>query len=119
MIHSLVDRGNGILSFLVFFAAAVAEIAGCFTFWSYFRLHKSVFWLIPGLGSLILFAFLLTLVDSNAAGRAYATYGGIYICSSLLWLWWVEGVRPDLWDMTGACLSLIGAGIILLAPRGA
>jgi small multidrug resistance family-3 protein len=106
------------LSIVIFFAAALAEVAGCFAFWSHFRLHKSALWLLPGLGSLVLFACLLTLVDSNAAGRAYATYGGIYICSSLLWLWRVEGVRPDLWDVTGACLSLIGAGIILFAPRG-
>ncbi|HVJ39905.1 MAG TPA: YnfA family protein [Dongiaceae bacterium] len=106
------------LSIVIFFAAALAEIAGCFAFWVVFRLHKSALWLIPGLGSLVLFASLLTLVDSNAAGRAYATYGGIYICASLLWLWRVEGVRPDLWDLTGAAFSLIGAGIILFAPRG-
>lgn len=33
--------------------------------------------------SLAVFAWLLTLVDSSAAGRAYAAYGGIYICASL------------------------------------
>jgi small multidrug resistance family-3 protein len=83
------------------------------------RLHRSPLWLIPGLVSLILFAWLLTRVDSDAAGRAYATYGGIYICSSLLWLWLVEGQRPDRWDLTGAAFSLIGASIILFAPRAA
>ena len=34
-----------------------------------------------------LFAYLLTLVESIAAGRAYAAYGGIYIAPSLAWLW--------------------------------
>ncbi len=38
------------------------------------------------------------LVDTANAGRAYAPYGGIYICASLAWLWAVEGVRPDRWD---------------------
>jgi small multidrug resistance family-3 protein len=33
----------------------------------------------------MLFAYLLTLVESDAAGRTYAAYGGIYIASSLLW----------------------------------
>ena len=40
----------------------------------------------------MLFAWLLTQVDTAAAGRAYAAYGGVYIGASLLWLWVVEGV---------------------------
>lgn len=95
----------------------MAEIAGCFIFWTHFLRHKSALWLPPGIGSLILFAFLLTLADSDAAGRAYATYGGIYICSPLFWLWRIEDIRPDLWDLVSARLSLIGAGIILFGPR--
>lgn len=34
-------------------------------------------WLIPGMASLALFAYLLTFVETEAAGRAYAAYGGI------------------------------------------
>jgi small multidrug resistance family-3 protein len=75
--------------------------------------------LAPGVVSLILFAWLLTRVDSDAAGRAYAAYGGIYICASLAWLWAVEGVRPDRWDVGGAALCLVGTCIILLGPRTA
>ena len=63
-------------------------------------------------------AYLLTLVEAEAAGRAYATYGGIYIVSSLLWLWLIESVRPDRWDVAGASVCLIGAAIILWGPRG-
>ena len=103
---------------IVYVGAAVAEIAGCFAFWSWLRLGKSMWWLLPGLASLIAFAYLLTLVETEAAGRAYATYGGIYIVASLLWLWWVESVRPDRWDIAGASLCLIGAAVILLGPRG-
>lgn len=51
------------------------------------RMQKSALWTIPGIVSLILFALALTRVDSAHAGRAYAAYGGIYILSSLLWLW--------------------------------
>ena len=102
---------------LIYFAAALAEIAGCFAFWAWFRLDKSVFWLAPGMLSLAAFAWLLALSPADQAGRAYAVYGGVYIVSSLLWPWGVEGHRPDQWDVVGAVICLVGAGIILWAPR--
>lgn len=98
--------------------AAIAEIAGCFAFWAWLRLDKPVWWIIPGLVSLSVFAYLLTLVESAAAGRAFAAYGGVYIASSLAWLWLVEGVRPDRWDLLGALICLAGAAVIIAAPRG-
>lgn len=98
-------------------AAALAEIAGCFAFWAWLRLDKSPLWLVPGMLSLALFAYLLTLVPSEAAGRAYAAYGGVYIAASLLWLWFAENHRPDRWDVAGASICLAGAAIILLGPR--
>lgn len=104
---------------LVFVGAALAEIAGCFAFWAWLRLGKPAWWLVPGCASLVLFAWLLTLVDSDAAGRAYAAYGGIYITSALLWLWIVEGVRPDRWDLGGVALCLAGAAVILFGPHRA
>ncbi|MBI09974.1 MAG: hypothetical protein CMM55_10630, partial [Rhodospirillaceae bacterium] len=78
---------------------------------------KPVWWVLPGLLALVLFAYLLTLVDSAAAGRTYAAYGGVYIVSSICWLWLVEGVRPDRWDAVGAVVCLIGAMIIVAGPR--
>jgi small multidrug resistance family-3 protein len=105
-------------SALVYAGAAAAEIAGCFAFWGWLRLGKPLWWLAPGMVSLALFAWLLTLVDAAAAGRAYAAYGGIYIVASLVWLWGVESVRPDRWDLAGAALCLAGAAVVLLGPRG-
>jgi small multidrug resistance family-3 protein len=107
------------MSAVIYAAAALAEIAGCFAFWAWLRLDRSPLWILPGLLSLTLFAWLLTLVDSSAAGRAYAAYGGVYIAASLLWLWIVEATRPDRWDVIGAAVCLLGAGIILLGPRAA
>lgn len=66
-----------------YIGAAIAEIAGCFAFWARLRLDKPVWWVFPGMAALTLFAYLLTLVDSVAAGRAYAAYGGVYIANSL------------------------------------
>lgn len=102
---------------LIYIAAALAEIGGCFAFWAWLRLGKSIWWLAPGVVSLVLFAYLLTLVPSDAAGRAYAAYGGVYIAASLVWLWAMEDVRPDRWDIAGATLCLIGAAVILFGPR--
>jgi small multidrug resistance family-3 protein len=67
--------------------------------------------------TLILFAIVLARVDASNAGRAYASYGGIYIISSILWLRAVEGVRPDRSDLIGMTVALAGAGIILWGPR--
>jgi small multidrug resistance family-3 protein len=74
---------------------------------------------LPGTASLLLFAFLLTWIESTAAGRAFAAYGGVYIVASLVWLWSVEGIRPDRWDLIGAVICLAGASIILFGPRPA
>jgi len=97
--------------------AAAAEIGGCFAFWAWVRLDKSPWWLAPGLLSLILFAWLLARVEVGFAGRAYAAYGGIYIVASLIWLWAVEGMRPDRFDGVGAALCLLGAALILYGRR--
>jgi len=104
---------------VTFLAAAVAEIAGCFAFWAVLRLGKPLWWLVPGILSLILFAWLLTRADAAFAGRAFAAYGGVYIAASLGWLWLVEGARPDRWDLIGAAVCLGGAAVILFGPRTA
>ena len=104
---------------LVYVGAAVAEIAGSFAFWAWLRLDKSALWLIPGIVSLIIFAALLTRIDAAFAGRAYAAYGGVYIMTSLVWLWRIEGMRPDRWDLIGGAFCLIGAAVIIFGPRGA
>lgn len=98
-------------------AAAFLEIAGCFAFWSWLRLGKPAWWVVPGVAALAAFALLLTRIDAVHAGRAYAAYGGIYIACSLVWLWAVEGARPDRWDVSGAALCLIGASLMLFGPR--
>lgn len=100
-------------------AAALAEIAGCFALWAVVRNGASAWWVAPGILSLVLFGWLLTRVDVDFAGRAYAVYGGIYIAASLAWLWRVEGRVPDRWDLVGASVAIAGALIILYMPRSA
>lgn len=101
----------------LYLAAAVAEIGGCFAFWSVLRLGKSSWWLVPGGTSLALFAWLLTLSSADAAGRAFAAYGGVYILASLGWMVLVERVTPTRWDAAGSLLALLGCVVILAGRR--
>lgn len=104
-------------SILFFIWAAIFEIGGCFLFWLVLRQEKNVFLLLGGLLSLILFAYCLTRVDVEFAGRAYAAYGGIYIAASVFWLWLVERQTPDRWDLLGTAVCLLGTFIILFGKR--
>lgn len=97
----------------IYAAAAFCEIAGCFAFWAWLKNGKPAFVAIPGVVSLIAFAWLLTRVDVAYAGRAYAAYGGIYIVASLVWLALVEGQKPTATDILGSVICLIGAAVIL------
>ena len=104
-------------SFAFYAVAAVAEIIGCFAFWAWLRLDKSVYWILPGIVSLIVFAVLLTRINSMFAGRTFAAYGGVYIVASLLWLWIIEGQRLDKWDILCAIICIAGAVLILFGHR--
>ena len=104
-------------SFAFYAIAAVAEIIGCFAFWAWLRLGKSVYWILPGIVSLVVFAILLTRIEAIFAGRTFAAYGGVYIAASLLWLWIIEGQRPDKWDILGAIICIAGAVVILFGQR--
>ncbi|MCB2141472.1 YnfA family protein [bacterium] len=101
----------------LFLLTAVAEIWGCYTVWLWLRQDKSPFWLIPGALCLAGFAWLLTLHPAGAAGRTYAAYGGVYVVSAIVWLWFIEKQSPDRWDFAGASLCLAGMTLIMFGPR--
>ena len=76
-----------------------------------------MYWVLPGIVSLAVFALLLTRVEALFAGRTFAAYGGVYIAASMLWLWIIEGQRPDKWDILGSIICITGAIVILLGQR--
>ena len=100
----------------LFVLTAVAEIVGCYLPYLWMRQGKSVWLLVPGALSLALFAWLLSL-HPTAAGRTYAAYGGVYVTVAIFWLWWIDGVRPDRWDLIGVAVTLIGMSIIAFGPH--
>jgi small multidrug resistance family-3 protein len=101
---------------LLFVLTAVAEIVGCYLPYLWLRRGQAAWLLLPAAASLAAFAWLLTL-HPFAAGRTYAAYGGVYVAVAMVWLWLVDGVSPDRWDLVGAAVSLTGMAIIAFAPR--
>ncbi len=100
----------------LFVVTALVEIVGCYLPYLWLRKEKPVWLLAPAAVALAAFAWLLSL-HPTAAGRTYAAYGGVYVTVAVVWLWTVDGQRPDRWDLVGALVSLIGMGIIAFAPR--
>jgi small multidrug resistance family-3 protein len=71
--------------------------------------------LVPAMGSLALFSWLLTLHPATS-GRIYAAYGGVYIAVALVWLWKVDSVPLTRWDLLAGAVAL--AGMIIIAWGG-
>jgi len=97
---------------LLFFATALCEIIGCFLPWLWLKKGGSVLLLIPASIALALFVWLLTLHPAGS-GRVYAAYGGVYVCTALLWLRVVDGVKRSAYDWAGALVALCGMLIIV------
>lgn len=65
---------------------------------------------------LSLYGIIPTLQDAHF-GRVYAAYGGIFVVMSVLWGYGIDGVKPDIWDISGAMIVLSGVGLMMCAPR--
>lgn len=97
---------------LLFVATAIAEIVGCYLPYLWLRQKGSAWLLLPAAISLAAFVWLLSL-HPTASGRVYAAYGGVYVAAAILWLWWIDGVKPTAWDLIGAGVALVGMTIIV------
>ena len=100
----------------LFTLTAIAEIVGCYFPYLWLREGKSPWLLLPAGISLAVFSWLLSFHPNLGAGRTYAAYGGIYIAVAILWMWWVEGIKPSIWDFIGVAVSLAGMAIIAFSP---
>lgn len=102
----------------LFVLTAVAEIVGAYLPYLWLKREGSVLWLLPAAVALAAFVWLLTL-HPLPAGRTYAAYGGVYIVVALGWLFAVQGILPDRWDLIGGAAALAGMAIIYFGPRSA
>ena len=104
-------------SVVLFVLAAVAEIGGAWLIWQGVREHKGWVWMGAGVVALGLYGFVATLQPDANFGRILAAYGGVFVIMSTFWGWWVDGRKPDFWDVAGALICLAGVMVIMYAPR--
>jgi small multidrug resistance family-3 protein len=104
------------ISLGLFVLAGLFEIAGGWLVWQWIRNAKPWPW---GLfGGLILFLYgIIPTFQPAHFGRVYATHGGIFIVLSLFWGWFMDGNKPDLFDLIGGGVTLLGIAIIMSWPR--
>jgi len=105
-----------LITILFFFLAGFFEIGGGYLIWIWLRDGMS--WILGALGGFILFLYaVVPTFQPSFFHRIYAAYGGIFIVMSLLWGWLFEGIAPDMYDIIGASIALVGVTIIYYAPR--
>jgi small multidrug resistance family-3 protein len=108
---------NIIQAFILFILAGMAEIGGGYLIWQSLRDGKPLYWGLAGGLILALYGVIATFQSFPSFGRVYAAYGGVFILLSVLWGWVVDKKTPDMYDWIGAIICIIGASIILWAPR--
>ncbi len=106
-------------SVILFVLAALAEIGGAWLVWQGVREGKGWGWIGAGVIALGLYGFVATLQPDANFGRILAAYGGVFVAGSLVWGMLVDGFRPDLFDVVGALICLVGVAVIMYAPRAA
>ncbi|MEY9848054.1 YnfA family protein [Streptacidiphilus sp. MAP5-3] len=104
-------------SLLLFVLAAFAEIGGCWLIWQAVREHRSWLLAVGGVLALGAYGFVAAAQPDGSFGRVLAAYGGVFVAGSLAWGVLVDGFRPSPWDIVGACVCLVGAGLIIYQPR--
>lgn len=104
-------------SILFFLVAGLMEIGGGYLMWLWFREKWSPWIGVLGAVILVGYGIIPTFQPANF-GRVYAAYGGVFIILSIFWGWLVDGVQPDISDIIGCAICLVGVGFIMYTPRG-
>ena len=103
-------------SLFYFIVAGFFEIGGGYLVWLALKEDKGPWYLVAGAVVLFLYGIIPTLQEASF-GRVYAAYGGIFIVLSILWGWQVDKVVPDMADLVGGAIALVGVLIIMYYPR--
>jgi len=105
-----------LITFFIFIIAGIFEIAGAYLVWLWLRSDLS--WIIGVLGGFLLFSYaIVQTLQPSYFHRIYIAYGGVFIILAMLAGWIFEGIAPDMFDITGALVALIGMGIVFYWPR--
>ena len=105
-----------LFTFLLFVAAAIAEIGGGYLVWQWLKEKRKITFGLLGGFILFLYGIVPTFQPYNF-GRVYAAYGGIFVVMAIIWGLLVDKKRPDKYEIIGGIVVLFGASIIFYAPR--
>ena len=105
------------LSILLFIAAGLLEVGGCWLVWQTVREDKNWTYAAAGVIALIGYGFVPCLQPTSDFGRVYAIYGGFFIVLAFAWARQFDGYLPDIGDLIGAGIALSGVLVIMLWPR--
>jgi small multidrug resistance family-3 protein len=104
-------------SIVLFMIAAIAEIGGAWLVWQGLRESRGLLFVGAGVLALGAYGFVATFQPDPHFGRILAAYGGVFVAGSLAWGVVFDGFRPDLWDIAGSLVCLLGVALIMYAPR--
>ncbi len=103
-------------SIFLFIAAGICEIGGGYLVWLWLRNNKG--FLLGIIGGFVLFFYgVVPTFQPVHFGRVYAAYGGVFVVLSILWGWWIDKRAPDIFDLIGGLMCLVGVAIIMYWPR--
>jgi small multidrug resistance family-3 protein len=104
------------LTVVLFILAGLCEIGGGYMVWLWVR--EGMGWTMGALGGFILFLYgIVPTFQPSYFHRIYAAYGGIFIVMAVFWGWVFEGIAPDMFDIVGTTIALVGVAIIFYMPR--
>jgi small multidrug resistance family-3 protein len=105
-----------IRSVVFFVLAGLCEIGGGYLVWIALK-NKQPLW-VGIFGAILLAVYgAVATFQPSSFGRTYAAYGGIFVIMAILWGWKIDKIKPDLYDIVGAAIILIGTIVIFYAPR--
>ena len=104
---------------LLFALAGLAEIGGGWLVWQFLRESRP--WPVGLVGAARVGRLRRDryLPSLSRVRPVYAACGGILVVMALEWGYFVDGFRPDRWDLVGGAVCLIGVLIIFFGPREA
>ena len=99
-----------------FFFAALLEIGGGYLIWRWLKDHRGK--MLGFVGAIVLLCYGVVMTFQPADfGKVYATYGGIFVISSIIWGFWVDKKKPDKFEIIGSVIVLIGISVMFYFPR--
>jgi small multidrug resistance family-3 protein len=104
------------ISLFLFFAAGLCEIGGGYLVWLWLRNEMS--WILGIIGGFVLFVYgIIPTFQPSHFHRIYAAYGGVFIVMAMVWSWIFERIVPDVFEVIGAVIAVVGVVVIFYMPR--